>query len=80
MKTLIPGILEGMVCLFGALSTGKDSFFSRSNFINEEFFDQFDNDRDRELLNTTVSDLKISNQKSREITLSNNKKVKIVVD
>lgn len=80
MKTLIPSILEGMVCLFGAFTTGRESFFSRNTFMNEEFLEQFSNEKDKELLNSTVSDLKTSEEKSRVITLTNNTQVKIVVD
>ncbi len=80
MKTLIPNFLEGIVVLFGAFSNSRGSFFTREPFINEDFFEQFDNEEDKELLNKTVADLKISQNKSREIILTNNKKVKIVVD
>ena len=80
MKTLLPDVMEGLISLFSTLTVGKETFFSRNSFINEDFFDQFNNDKDRELLNRTVSELKNSNQKSREITLSNAKRIKIVVD
>ncbi|WP_298246102.1 hypothetical protein [uncultured Christiangramia sp.] len=80
MKTLIPNILEGMMCVIGAISTRNNSFFSRNSFINEDFVDQFNSDEDRKLLSQTVNDLKLSNEKSRKIKLSNDKIVTIVID
>jgi len=77
MKSLI---IEGMMCVIGAFSPGNNSFFSRSSLINSDFVNQFDNDSDKKLLSKTISQLKVGDEKSREITLSNMKKVTIVVD
>ncbi len=80
MKSLFPNLFDGLLYAFGVVSTSGSAFFNQRSLVNEDFIDQFENESDRKLLDETVSKLKSSNIKSEEITLSNSKRVTIVVD
>ncbi|WP_286760919.1 hypothetical protein [Salegentibacter sp. UBA1130] len=80
MKSLFPNFIEGMMYLFGALTSTQLSIFSKEPLINSDFTDQFSNQEDKELLDQTVMKLKSSGERKKEIKLSNNERVTIIVD
>ncbi len=69
-----------MMYLFGALTSTQLSIFSKEPLINSDFTDQFSNQEDKELLDQTVMKLKSSGERKKEIKLSNNERVTIIVD
>ncbi len=80
MKSLIPNFIEGMMYLFGAMTSTHLSIFSKQPLINSDFIDQFSKQEDKDLLDQTVLKLKNSGERKEEIKLSNNKRITIIVD
>lgn len=80
MRNLLNNIFDGMYLVIDSMIKDNNSIFSQRPLINEDFLGQFNNESDRELLNTTVTELKNKNQRKKEIILSGGRKITIVVD
>ena len=73
MKTIIPFLhesYESMLFALGSFTSGVSSLFINESLINKEFLNKFENKEDKDLLNSTVSELKTGSTKSKKITLS----------